>query len=44
MKGVGFMIMNYVGKNMEVTDALREVTEKKLADSISTFKKTSRVM
>lgn len=31
MKGVGFMNMNYAGKNVEVTDALREVTEKKLS-------------
>lgn|SRR5690554_2627680 len=30
MKGAGFMKMNYTGKNMEVTDALRDVTEKKL--------------
>src|SRR5690554_387054 len=31
MKGAGFMKMNYTGKNMEVTDALRDVTEKKLS-------------
>ncbi len=30
MKGAGFMKMNFTGKNMEVTDALRDVTEKKL--------------
>src|SRR5690554_1749844 len=39
MKGVGFMIMNYVGKNMEVTDALREVTEKKLSRLDKYFQK-----
>ncbi len=31
MKGAGFMKMNYTGKNMDVTDALRDVTEKKLS-------------
>ena len=30
MKGVGFMKLNYTGKNMEITNALRDVTEKKL--------------
>jgi putative sigma-54 modulation protein len=30
MKGVGFMILKFTGKNMEITDALRDVTEKKL--------------
>lgn len=39
MKGVGFMNMNYVGKNMEVTDALREVTEKKLSKLDKYFQK-----
>ncbi len=39
MKGVGFMNMNYVGKNMEVTDALREVTEKKLGRLDKYFQK-----
>lgn len=31
MKGVGFMNMNYAGKNMDVTDALRDITDKKLS-------------
>ncbi len=39
MKGVGFMNMNYAGKNMEVTDALREVTEKKLSKLDKYFQK-----
>ncbi len=39
MKGVGFMIMNYAGKNMEVTKALREVTEKKLGKLDKYFQK-----
>ena len=39
MKGVGFMIMNYAGKNMEVTNALREVTEKKLSKLDKYFQK-----
>lgn len=30
MKGVGFMNLNFAGKNVEVTQALRDVTEKKL--------------
>jgi len=30
MKGVGFMNLNYAGKNVEVTQALKDVTEKKL--------------
>jgi putative sigma-54 modulation protein len=30
MKGVGFMKLNFTGKNMEVTEALKDVTEKKL--------------
>ncbi len=30
MEGVGFMKLKYAGKNMEITDALRDVTEKKL--------------
>ena len=30
MKGVGFMKLNFTGKNMEITDALRDVTAKKL--------------
>jgi len=30
MKGVGFMKLNYAGKNVEVTQALKDVTEKKL--------------
>ena len=38
-KGVGFMNMNYSGKNMEVTDALREVTEKKLSKLDKYFQK-----
>ncbi|MEW8972745.1 MAG: ribosome-associated translation inhibitor RaiA [Tissierellaceae bacterium] len=33
------MNMNYVGKNMEVTDALREVTEKKLSKLDKYFQK-----
>ncbi|MBC8590060.1 ribosome hibernation-promoting factor, HPF/YfiA family [Wansuia hejianensis] len=33
------MKMNYVGKNMEVTDALREVTEKKLSKLDKYFQK-----
>lgn len=33
------MIMNYVGKNMEVTDALREVTERKLSRLDKYFQK-----
>ncbi len=33
------MIMNYVGKNMEVTNALREVTEKKLSKLDKYFQK-----
>lgn len=40
MRGVGFMKMNYVGKNnMEVTDALRDVTEKKLSKLDKFFQK-----
>ena len=39
MKGVGFMIMKYAGKNMEVTDALRQVTEKKLSKLDKYFQK-----
>ena len=39
MKGVGFMIMKYAGKNMEVTNALREVTEKKLSKLDKFFQK-----
>ena len=31
MKGVGFMKLNFTGKNMEVTEALKDVTEKKLS-------------
>ncbi len=30
MKGVGFMQLNFAGKNVEVTQALKDVTEKKL--------------
>lgn len=30
MKGVGFMKLIFTGKNVEVTEALKEVTEKKL--------------
>lgn len=33
------MIMNYTGKNMEVTDALRDVTEKKLGKIDKYFQK-----
>lgn len=33
------MIMNYAGKNMEVTNALREVTEKKLSKLDKYFQK-----
>lgn len=39
MKGVGFMIMKYAGKNMEVTNALKEVTEKKLSKLDKYFQK-----
>lgn len=39
MKGVGFMIMKYTGKNMEVTDALKEVTEKKMSKLDKYFQK-----
>ena len=31
MKGDGFMKLNYTGKNMDITDALRDVTNKKLS-------------
>lgn len=31
MKGVGFMNLNFAGKNVEVTQALRDVTDKKLS-------------
>ena len=30
MKGAGFMKLNFTGKNMEITDALRDVTQKKI--------------
>lgn len=38
-KGVGFMKMNYAGKNIEVTDALRDITEKKLGKLDKYFEK-----
>lgn len=31
MKGVGFMKLTFTGKNIEVTDALKDITEKKLS-------------
>lgn len=39
MKGVGFMKLNFTGKNMEITDALRDVTEKKLGKLDKYFQK-----
>lgn len=39
MKGAGFMKLNFTGKNMEITDALRDVTEKKLGKLDKYFQK-----
>jgi putative sigma-54 modulation protein len=39
MKGAGFMKMNYTGKNVEVTEALKDVTEKKLGKLDKYFQK-----
>lgn len=39
MKGVGFMKLNFTGKNMEITDALRDVTAKKLGKLDKYFQK-----
>ena len=39
MKGDGFMILNYTGKNMDITDALRDVTNKKLSKLDKYFQK-----
>lgn len=39
MEGVGFMKMTYTGKNMNITDALRDVTEKKLGKLDKYFQK-----
>lgn len=39
MKGAGFMKLNYTGKNMEITDALRDVTQKKIGKLDKYFQK-----
>lgn len=39
MKGVGFMKLNYAGKNVEVTQALKDVTDKKLGKLDKYFQK-----
>lgn len=39
MRGVGFMNLNFAGKNVEVTQALKDVTEKKLGKLEKYFQK-----
>lgn len=39
MEGVGFMIINFTGKGMDVTEALRNVTEKKMGKLDKYFQK-----
>lgn len=39
MEGAGFMNLNFTGKNMEITDALRDVTEKKIGKLDKYFQK-----
>lgn len=39
MKGAGFMKLNFTGKNMEITDALRDVTQKKIGKLDKYFQK-----